>query len=515
MHPSRLPSLRNFLPLVTLVVPLFAIYLNTLAPGLSWANDGSDGGDLIAAAATGGVAHPTGYPTYLLLARLFQALPVGSLAFRTNLMSAVFAALAAGFVYRLCIRSIESRRTYSASLAGLVAGYAFGLAPLIWSQAVITEVYALQAFFVALVLYLYTAPTHNSHIRRKTLDRYRGLALGLALGNHITTILLIPIALLAGSLSWQPVTSDTQAAPRSLTERPRLDKVSLLRQLAWLGVGLSVYLLIPLRAMAHPPVNWGNAVTAERFWWLVSGRLYQVYYPQFTLSGVWERVQASTGVLVEQFGLAGVALGILGLVVSGARSRLYLLTIWVAVTSLVFAIVYRSDDSYVYLLPACLSFAIWIGIAIDRLAEQFSRRLAILGACLVILSLSYFAARSLVQMPKVDASSDHRAESFGRQVLSAVPENAMIFAEGDHAVFALWYFHFALGERPDVAVMAADLLHFDWYQDNLHAAYPSLILPAPFPWPETIVIANPGRSGCYVRYDDRTEIDCSDPLASP
>ena len=49
-----------------------AVYLASLAPGLTWANFGADGGDLIAAAATGGVAHPTGYPFYLLLARLFQ-----------------------------------------------------------------------------------------------------------------------------------------------------------------------------------------------------------------------------------------------------------------------------------------------------------------------------------------------------------------------------------------------------------------------------------------------------------
>jgi hypothetical protein len=74
-------ALRNRLPRLFLMCSLLAIYSSTLAPGLTWANSGSDGGDLIAAAATGGVPHPTGYPLYLLLARLFQILPVGSLAF--------------------------------------------------------------------------------------------------------------------------------------------------------------------------------------------------------------------------------------------------------------------------------------------------------------------------------------------------------------------------------------------------------------------------------------------------
>src|SRR5512134_545866 len=78
---------------VCALVVLAIAYASTLAPGITWANNGTDSGDLITAAATLGVAHPTGYPTYLLLARFFQLIPVGSLAFRTNLLSALFAAL--------------------------------------------------------------------------------------------------------------------------------------------------------------------------------------------------------------------------------------------------------------------------------------------------------------------------------------------------------------------------------------------------------------------------------------
>ena len=42
-----------------------------------------------------------------------------------------------------------------------------------------------------------------------------------------------------------------------------------------MAVGLSVYLTLPLRALFHPPVNWGNPVTLDGFFWLVSGKLYQ------------------------------------------------------------------------------------------------------------------------------------------------------------------------------------------------------------------------------------------------
>jgi hypothetical protein len=132
-----------------------------------------------------------------------------------------------------------------------------------------------------------------------------------------------------------------------------------------------------------------------------------------------------------------------------------------------------------------------------------------------LLLIGYLAVQSIAHLSLLDASGDTRAEAFGREVLSAAPQNAILVAKGDQAVFALWYFHFARGERPDLLVLAEDLLHFDWYQENLRATYPSLVVPGPFPWPETIAIANPSRTLCYVQYSDRTEMDCSEPVHSP
>jgi hypothetical protein len=275
--------------------------------------------------------------------------------------------------------------------------------------------------------------------------------------------------------------------------------------------------MIPLRALAHPPINWGNAVTPERLWWLVSGQLYQSYYLQFTIAGVWERIQAWAALLLDQFGLPGLLLGLIGLVVFGSRSRLYALTAWMAAVSLAFAVFYRSDDSYVYLIPMFISFAIWIGLGLAGLVRGLSRERSILGLGLGLLLMGYFLGRSVTQVSAVDASDDHRAEAFGRQVLSAAPENALIFATGDRAVFTLWYYHFALSERPDLAVMASDLLHFDWYQENLQSTYPSLAVPGPFPWPGTLAAANPLRPVCYVQFEDQDqpEIDCARPLTTP
>jgi hypothetical protein len=505
--------LQKYLPPATLATSLLAAYLGTLAPGLTWANGGSDGGDLIAAVATGGIAHPTGYPLYLLLARVFQFLPLGSLAFRTNLMSALAAVLAALLVYEIVSHSQRASDSKPAWLGGMAAGYAFGLAPLVWSQAVITEVYALQAFLTALILYLYTRAARPGNGGQKQRDSWRGLVLGLAMGNHVTTLLLVPAALVLGSVQGQPDVSTN--GKRSRFENLKFDRGAFLRQAAAFVAGLSIYLVIPLRALGHPSVNWGNAVTPARFWWLVSGQLYQSYYLQFDLSGFWERAQAWAALLIDQFGLPGLILGLIGLVVFGARSRLYALTGWIAAISLIFTVFYRSNDSHVYLIPMLMSFAIWVGLGIEGLVRPLSLRRPILGIGLGLILIAYLVGRSTVHWRAVDASQDVRAEAFGREVLSHAPQSAILFADGDQAIFALWYFHFALRERPDLSVVAGDLLHFNWYQENLRATYPSLIIPGPFPWPETIAIANPSRAVCYAQYSDRPEIDCSEPGTSP
>jgi len=325
----------------------------------------------------------------------------------------------------------------------------------------------------------------------------------------------VPPALFLGSIHWKGETGEISATAGRWFKILRLDGAALHRQLVWFGIGLCVYLILPLRALSDPPINWGNPVTLERFWWLVSGQLYQWYYLPGSLAGLWEHLQAWAALLLGQFGLPGLTLGLLGAVLFGRASRLYLLTTWSVVVYSAFAIIYRSADSFVYLIPVLISFAIWIGLGISGLAHAISRRFPSLGLILGLLIAGYFVSRSAITFRQVDASQDTRAENFGHEVLSVAPENALVFAKGDQAIFALWYFHFGLGERPDLAVLATDLLHFDWYQETLHASYPSLTLTGPFPYPETISIANPTRAVCYVQYSVQAEIDCFEQGLSP
>ena len=75
---------------------VFALYLKTLAPGvLNYARpEMLDAAMLQVHAASLGITHPTGYPTWTMLTHLFTYLPVENVAFRTNLASAVYSTVA-------------------------------------------------------------------------------------------------------------------------------------------------------------------------------------------------------------------------------------------------------------------------------------------------------------------------------------------------------------------------------------------------------------------------------------
>src|ERR671912_653272 len=216
-------------------VLVLVFYLKTLAPTVLYLQHPKllDAVMLQMQVAVLGITHPTGYPTYLMLTHLFTYLPFGDPAYRVNLASAVYAALAV--------------------VAAAAGALAFGLGASLWSQAVIAEVYTLNALLVSatvVVLLLW---------REHRRDRYLLLSaflVGLCLTNHLTSGLLLPASLLLVALvDWR-----------------RLVDVRLVLGGAWLFLlGLTPYLYLPIRATMDPPMDANNPTNLERFWYVISG----------------------------------------------------------------------------------------------------------------------------------------------------------------------------------------------------------------------------------------------------
>ena len=228
---------------------VFVLYLRTLAPTIL----PYDSPDLLDVpmlqmqVCVLGMTHPTGYPSYLMLSHLFTYLPFGDCAYRSNLASAAYATLAVAAVF--AAGYLLSRRVLGAAAAAL----AFGVGGTLWSQAVMAEVYTLNALLVALTILALLL------WRERRSDRYLLLSaflVGFCMTNHLTSGLVLPASVLFVALvDW----------------RKLVDVKLALKGVGLFLLGLAPYLYLPIRSAMDPPFKANDPTTFERFWYVVSG----------------------------------------------------------------------------------------------------------------------------------------------------------------------------------------------------------------------------------------------------
>src|SRR5215212_9623295 len=113
-----------------------------------------DSGEFQTAAWRLGLAHPTGYPLYLLLGGAWQhalALIGVSPATALTAFSAVIGALAVALLY-IIMRDWLQGELNVRRAAALFTALLFAVNPTFWSQNLIAEVYTLHVLFILLIL---------------------------------------------------------------------------------------------------------------------------------------------------------------------------------------------------------------------------------------------------------------------------------------------------------------------------------------------------------------------------
>jgi hypothetical protein len=422
----------------------FLVYRRTLAPGLTWAHNGADGGDLATAVLTGGIPHPHGYPTYLWVAGLFARLPIGEPILRMNLFSAVSAALAAALVAWTAVHLTGGRERW---LAGWVAGLGLALSPLLWSQAVITEVYSLAAFFVALLVWL--ASVAPSGLWNSAA---LGWVVASAFGAHASLALVSPMAL------------------------ARMGKVGRAHWAAFslgLVLGLVPFAWLIARARGDAPMYWGLPEDLEGWWWLVSARLYQARVFGMAAEDLPPRLLAWLALLKDQFTPLGVPILLAGVARGWRRHRRLTITSLLSTLLLTaFAWGYAAPDSYLLLIPVNVLMAPFLGMGLVGLVEAWARG-PLPGRAAVGLGLALLLWQVVWHGPAMDLSGDRSAQEFAQRAMLEAPQGALLISATDAHTFSLWYVHHALGVRPDVTIVDRDLWAMDWYRAQLAADLPA------------------------------------------
>jgi hypothetical protein len=463
-----------FMPYIILFLGI--CYALTIAPGLTWAHASADGGDLISALATGGVPHPGGYPLYLSLARPFQLLPFGSLAFRTNLFSALCTLAACLLLYYLLLRVLRGGE-FSKPIA-LFSALLYGTLPMVWGQALVTEVYALHQLMVMLCLYLLLLDENPPPAW--TL----GLVFGLSASNHLTSFLLLPLLFLG---SEQKLFS----TPKTISLR-----------LIGFVIGLSLYLLLPLRAAQNPPINWGDASTLNGFLWLVSGSAYKTYLFTLSFQELFSHLRFFAGVFLTQFTIFGLLLVFYG-AFSQTQRRLVLITAWVFLSFTLFSLGYASSDSQVNLFPVLICMTIWLSLgAQDILRSGFFTNRYLKNGALFLLCL-FLVIRVVQIFPQVNLSNEHAAEDYIASVKQKAPANSILFVTGDGQLFSLWYMQYGIHERNDLIVVSEGLAQFAWYRKQLRSLYGAIQWPPENAFqPIEVITLNQERTICFITPED-------------
>ena len=388
-----------------------------------------------------GIAHPTGYPLYLLLGRLFSLLPAGSVAWRINLASVAFALVAVSLVYLLGLRLSQPGR---AALAALLAALLLGLLPTFWSQAIEAEVYALHALFVAAVLLLLITLLRQPQPSAAPKPYHRLLALAFALGlgltNHLTTLFLLPPAGITLLFVYRPAGLN-------------------LKRLA----GLALAFLAPLLLYAYLPLRWaavnGEPMGAARFVdWVIGGRFQGALQLTAWLHDATRYQVVGRLFLAEWQPPILLLLVPVGLVVLFARQwrvALVLLLTWLGYTF--YALNYYVPDLAVFLLPAHLVMAVWWGVGLAALVQgvaQAGGRFAPLGqAALYLLAIGPL----VVTVGQTRWAAVSRASSDGQTGWAAgvlaqpLAQDGAILADSDKFP-PLYYLQQAEGARPDLDI---------------------------------------------------------------
>ncbi len=488
----KINHLSIWIPSIILLWMVFILYLSIAPTNFTVANNGGDGGDFLSAVLTGGVPHPSGYPTYLIFATLFQYLPFGSPFFR-GVLASIIPAVFAVFFLSVIIGYI-TRVSGWKSLFSPLGGVFCALSPLFWSQAVIVEVHGLNALFVVLAItWVILMTTGDFTPGRKTLTEILCVLLGLGLGNHLTFIFFFP---LWGFILFRCYRSGV------LTRR------MIFRQAIAVFLGCLIYVIIPLRAQNFPAINWGNAQSWSGFFWLFSGEPYHELISNQVSDSYINRLGAYLLIFLDQFSISGIAMGLFGLMFDRYLSKVVRLSFLIPFISyFIFSSFYATFDSHIYLLASIIIFSFWIGLGAVRLIEIKISKFP-LGIIIVLFALGFQVTKIPEIIDGIDPRKEIASTLFAEDTLNDLPTNAILITQADQDTFPLWYYHFGLGLRQDIHIVVYSLTYFEWYRETLEHVYPDLSFPSVNPvrntqlgWMDTLIFQNRNHPICHTFFD--------------
>jgi transmembrane protein TMEM260 (protein O-mannosyltransferase) len=474
-----------------------AVYVRTLAPTVTLI----DSGELILAAHGAGVAHPPGFPLYLVVAHLATLIPIGNIAARVNFVSALFGALAAALTAAVISEALadaplraplaprpqrrktdasappriepDQPRDWTGWIPGAVAGLLLAFSRTLWAYSTVAEVYALNTFMIATV-FLLMLRWRSKKLGAKSTDgdvdtplHFAAFVFGLALGvHHVTVGLMLP------ALAWLV----WRTAGRTFFTGMRLVRAAM-----FAFAGLCIYAYLPLAASKSPLMNWGDPRTLQRLWWHITGKQYQVFL-SFSVQTLGGQFGEFLSIAAREFGWPWLplapALAIIGMTRLYRRNRtLFWFLLLIVVSDLSYTLGYDiAEDKDAYFLPVFAAIAIAAAFGVRWLIEMVRTARPRLtpvaaAAAFAIAPVVAFAAN----LPYENRSRYFIASDYANNIMAGIERGGMLLTTDWQVYAPTLYTHDIEQRRSDVVIFDVNLLRRSWYYAYLNRAYPGTI----------------------------------------
>lgn len=426
---------------------VMAIYILTLAPAVGLI----DSGELALVSSHLGVAHPTGYPLYTLLGRIFVALSGLDAVIATNFMSAFFGAFAAAMLFLLLTEIYNDMwrtRGGAWAMGALLISIAFGFLETVWSISTVTEVYSLELVLVITMLWVLMLYLKNGERRYFFILSY---LTALAFSNHMMTVLFIPsMAILITGKWWRE-------------KRVHSEFSFWFFALILFTAGLSLYIYLPVRARdlanSFPLINWDNPQSSDAFFRHISGWQYRVWMFQGFFAHFGKHLSRIIGFIYRQSSFILPVFALIGAVVFALKKRWLLLIalLVLAAVDFVYVMGYSIPDIDSYLLPLYLVMII-LSSAVLLLIHKKWLFFTLLIIPIAIAALNWHSC---------DKSNDRFAENITYDILTPALRHSTIILGNWDLYDPAFYIQTERRYRKDITLVDYGLLKRSWYVRGL------------------------------------------------
>ncbi|MBU2568101.1 MAG: DUF2723 domain-containing protein [Elusimicrobia bacterium] len=488
-------------------VLLFGIYLRTAPPTIVAYRDSSE---LIASAATLGIAHPSGYPLYVILGKIFtNIIPFGNIAYRINIMSVVFSGLTIVLLYYAILlvlaqqaaywtkaispgahsnapqnapsitppnapHSVSEDLLFEHRLAAIFSVLFLSFNPVFWNLSLVAEMYTLNSFLTILLIlvvlswHLRTSagtPTSSVHLYLFCF------IFGVGLGNHLTLLFLLPGVVY--------LILKTLRGVSTFFSRPNGQQIAVASLFFLLG--LSIYLYLPIRSYQQPVINWGSPHNFTNFIEVITRKnigAFQLTIEaapfQFSLEQLIRQSLVFFNSTVQHFTIIGFLLGLFGLMFfifkrQGHITLFFLLIFLFSGIGFLVLAGQPTDDQHAqailepyYLLPGII-FSIWLGIGIVGIKRLFATPSKIFSYFVILILLFALLFQFKSVFYKVNKRNHFFAYDYGLNFFRTIDKNAIVITHGDTPLFTSWYFQRVLKKRQDINIFSEGLRFAKWY----------------------------------------------------